>query len=76
MADEYLKCIKSLYKSTYKRLAFNKNNKKYKVLEKDWIGLNGKKYLFVEDNLNQSFSFSMIPDEIHYYMFDYFKQER
>lgn len=68
-----LKCIQSLYKSTYKRNAFSKN-KIYTVTNEN------SDFLYVIDNENQEFSISKFPHHLQsppnsfYFLEDYFKE--
>jgi hypothetical protein len=57
------KCIKSLFKSTYKKNAFSKN-KKYEIVGED------DRFIFLKDNEGNSFNFSKNNDSNVYYKLD------
>jgi hypothetical protein len=63
-----MKCIKSLYKSTYKRMAFLKN-KKYTIAYED-------DYVCVVDEMNREFNFSRTKNGHSYVLSDYFDEEK
>lgn len=64
-----MKCIKSLYKSTYKGYAFTKG-KEYVIDSED-----DEFYTFI-DNLGRKFEMSKKLTTIYYFVEDYFKMGR
>lgn len=63
-----IKCIKSLYKSTYKKNAFSKN-KRYKIIRSE------DNMYYIVDNKGMEFNFTIneLPDNKFYLFNDYFK---
>ena len=60
-----LKCIRTLYKSTYKGSAFKKN-KSYKVLCRE------DNRLYIEDKYEKDFAFCIKPEKYLYHIDTYF----
>lgn len=68
-----MKCIKSLYKSTYKKNAFT-NGQTYQVDEVK--SKEDEDIIFIIDNENHDFNFALIENDFTHYMYkflDYFK---
>ena len=70
VVGQILKCVKSLYKSTYRKNAFTKG-KKYEVVPSPWS--DDKTYVYIRDSEGRPFSFSMIAGEHMNVVSDYFK---
>tara|TARA_B110000503_G_C6759992_1_gene255076 strand:+ start:101 stop:382 length:282 start_codon:yes stop_codon:yes gene_type:complete len=71
--NKHLQCIKSLYKSTYKRNAFTKG-KSYKIEYKD--NIDNDSFIFIIDNCENLFSFKEHLAKDGFYLFsDYFKMK-
>lgn len=68
--NQHLQCIKSLYKSTYKKNAFTKN-KKYQIEFEEICS--GKRFFFIRDNCDNLISFIENKDSNYYLFNDYFK---
>lgn len=69
--NQSIRCIKSLYKSSYKRNAFTKG-KLYKIEYKNNIG--NDLFVFIIDNCANLFSFKDDhPKDVFYLFSDYFK---
>lgn len=66
MIHEKVKCIKSLYKSTYLKNAFTKG-KEYSIVDKD------KDMFYLIDNNGNEFNFSINSNKTYYSFNDYFK---
>lgn len=67
-----LRCIQSLYKSTYKRLAF-KQGKSYEVVTEDAHGPLPSEYTCLKDETGQAFTFAKTPVPTLYFVEDYFR---
>jgi len=64
-----MKCIKSLWKSTYQGLAFTAGQD-YRVLNT----VNEEKYIIIFDNEGQCFSFSRVAKFGFYFIDEYFEK--
>lgn len=67
-----LRCIKSLHKSTYKRLAFKKG-KSYEVITEDAQGPLPSQYTWLKDECGNAFTFAKTPEPTLYFVEEYFR---
>lgn len=68
--DKYLKCIKSLYKSTYNGNAFD-SGRNYRVLFIERAE-DGRDLIFLQDNLGNEFNLSIEMGLPYYWVDEYF----
>jgi hypothetical protein len=61
-----LKCIRNLFKSTYKGMAFDKDQLYTVLSEEDGM-------IYIEDNLGNEFNFVKSHTDIYYQLSDYFE---